>query len=133
MKRLLTTVAIVFAAVTLGGCGTVCNFVAPLVPPNKDPEDWPRIYGGIQMDAMGWTAISSSSNNQSAGEKGRLIFLLCLGPDVIASSIADTLSLPITVLIDALKHPEKYSAAKQSPGAGRWCRFFPEGCQRLPG
>jgi hypothetical protein len=121
MQLALVPVALAIVAVSLSGCGTVCNFAAAIVPPDKDPDGWPRVYGGLQFDALmleNANGFHPHSPIGGGGTSGALMFAILLGAPLaegVATLVGDTLTLPITVPLDMVRYPEKYQKPKEPP------------------
>jgi hypothetical protein len=117
-------VVLAILAVSASGCGTVCNFGAAVVPPREDPEGWPRVYGGLQLDAMVFEnasgthlgSLGSGGGSNGAG-KALLLAAILVAPvaEAVATLVGDTLTLPITLPLDMHRHPEKYQKPKEQP------------------
>jgi hypothetical protein len=91
-----TSVPLSLAAVSvlvLAGCGTVANF-ATLKP---------KVYGGVDQDITFFSEQPPRGlNSGSAGgnPKGVLILLGLLPAEFCCTFVADTLTLPITMILD---------------------------------
>jgi len=124
MKRTLIPVVLAIVALSLSGCGTVCNFAAAVRPPQKDPDGWPRVYGGLQFDALvvdnsHWPGTTNTASEQAGenADRGKYLGLgLLIGAALtegVASLVADTLTLPITVPIGMVRHSENGEKPKE--------------------
>jgi hypothetical protein len=110
----------------VSGCGTVCNFGAAVLPPEKDPEGWPRVYGGVQYDLMVIRNHPAPETTESNGatatwsrSRGTLavICLVLVGglTEGVATIVADTLTLPITVPLDMVRQHGDSQKPKEPP------------------
>jgi hypothetical protein len=107
MKARLTVLAMVGLASLLCGCGTVCNLAGGMIDPNAEP----RVYGGVQRDfevlkkVVEWRPEdgSVSVGNNAEGYLVAAGAALCVG-DPILSFVADTLTLPITIPLQAQRN-----------------------------
>jgi len=110
MKNSLLAVIPAILAVSLSGCGTICNFADGVI----HPDDEPRIYGGVlrDLEIMDEAVNAPPRATPLVGsENGKgLIFLCLLGlMDPPLSFVGDTLTLPITIYVQ-----EKRVAARNS-------------------
>ncbi len=103
------------AAVTLSGCGTVCNLAGGI----KHPDSEPRIYGGVQRDVEFLEDVANTREpwlHLGSGPAG-VVGLGCLAAlavgDPVLSFVGDTLTLPITV---PLQHSREAGESKQDSG-----------------
>jgi hypothetical protein len=115
MTRPLVPVILAIVAISLSGCGTFCNFGAAVLPPDKDPTGWPRIYGGVQMDASVVSHLGDNPAMTANESMAKLAGIGLLAADGLASAVADTLTLPITIPLDMARHPRNYEKPKE-PG-----------------
>jgi hypothetical protein len=110
----LTLVA--FAA---SGCGTLCNFGAYIVHVDGDKLERPAIYGGLQIDAAVVDSVSRSGGiNPGSGTNA--IWTICFGfAEFTATFIGDTLTLPITGLVQeyrlAHRPPQNAQTSQSEP------------------
>src|SRR5262249_52596790 len=120
----VVSVVLAVAAVSLSGCGTECNFGAAIAPPSKDPEGWPRVYGGHQLDAMVLEKATGShmgslgsGGGSKAVAKVLVLAAIIVAPvaEGVATLVGDTLTLPITFPLDMVRYPEKYEKKEQPP------------------
>jgi uncharacterized protein YceK len=97
--KLLAAVAV---AVSLSGCGTVCNLAGGVTQPDVEP----RVYGGVQRDFEVLSDVCSSTFHPSGGTlsgdgKAAAFWSACLltafAGDPILSLVGDTLTLPVTI------------------------------------
>jgi len=100
MKRALSVSMAAFIAVVVGGCGTVCNLAGGVLHPDEEP----RVYGGVQRDlegkwGFGYPPLDSESTVEDV--KDRLYFLALLPVEFGLSFVGDTLTLPITIPLQA--------------------------------
>jgi uncharacterized protein YceK len=86
-------------AVALSGCGTTFNLVRGLDHPDTEP----RVYGGVAMDMefLGKVANSGPSATEVEDPRTWAAFLALGCIDPAFSIIGDTLTLPITVPLQA--------------------------------
>jgi hypothetical protein len=113
MKALIGVVG-ALVAVSLGGCGTVCNLAGGIV----HPESEPRVYGGVVRDLeIIDQAISSPPPSEPIGDPRLALVILPLAvADPILSFVGDTLTLPITV---PLQKRRKAAEDRPADGGGR--------------
>jgi uncharacterized protein YceK len=95
MRRIVVGVGSAWAALLLSGCGTICNFAAAVAPSPDDHVARPAVYGGVQLDAAVITGIQPDRTT-----KGSVFIGACLLVDVPLSLVGDTLTLPITLLLE---------------------------------
>jgi hypothetical protein len=84
------------AAVLFSGCGTVCNLAGGIIHPDTEP----RVYGGVLKDGeilVQMTHTPSGETRQLG--KGGLVVLPVAAIEVTLSLVADTVTLPITSLL----------------------------------
>jgi hypothetical protein len=117
VKALLLLVAAA-AALSLTGCGTVCNLAGGMIHPDEEP----RVYGGVLRDfeVIGAVVTGSPSDEQThVGGDGKdevigLAFVAALGvADPLLSLVGDTLTLPITIPVQN----KRTAAAKRDRAA----------------
>jgi uncharacterized protein YceK len=97
--KLLAAVAV---AVSLSGCGTVCNLAGGVTQPDVEP----RVYGGVQRDFEVLSDVCSttfhpggstlSGDGKTAAFLSAILAAAFVG-DPILSFVADTLTLPVTI------------------------------------
>jgi hypothetical protein len=88
----------VLVVVSLSGCGTVCNLAGGII----HPESEPRVYGGVVKDLEVIDRSINAPPNSMGGDVRLAPFLLALAVgDPILSFVADTLTLPITIPLQA--------------------------------
>jgi hypothetical protein len=104
VKRTLVQVVLVMAAVSPSGCGTICNF-AGVVPLTGDSEERPTIYGGVQLDRV-WIAKEAEKPRAGSHFNWKI--------DLLPSFVGDTLTLPITAVVNAMRHPDQSTNPKRS-------------------
>jgi hypothetical protein len=111
MKPIAVLLALV--AVSLGGCGTVCNLAGGVYKPQTDP----RIYGGFLKDVEFVDSHDMRNLNLSGTGKGGLCVIACLmsgmAVETTLSIVADTVTLPITIPAEYLRD---YRASKKQTG-----------------
>ena len=96
MWRTPRAIMVAIVAVSLAGCGTICNFVGGI----RDPEREPRVYGGVLRDFKIIDEQTNAIANQSACYGKGAVWALALAVvDPALSFAGDTLTLPITVFI----------------------------------
>jgi uncharacterized protein YceK len=103
MRPSLNTIILVLAAVSLSGCGTVCNLAGGMLHPDSEP----RVYGGVIRDVEIIDNVVSSESSESllpingGGGTGAAMMLAALISvpvvDPVLSLVADTLTLPVTI------------------------------------
>ena len=107
-------------ALSLSGCGTICNFANAPFPIEGFPER-PAVYGGLQFDAAvaGGFAAGAFQSQSGDREKAMLILLGILVVDLPLSFVGDTLTLPVTLLLERARNPRDSSPEPRldSPGA----------------
>ena len=110
---LLGLLALTIAVLAIG-CGTVCNLAGGFV----HPEEEPKVYGGVQRDLgfIGEMASDPKGFNCPAGGQGAAmtaIFILGMAAvDPVLSLVGDTLTLPITLLVEHQREARKTSEQK---------------------
>ena|ERR1700722_12883896 len=99
MNRRPIATLLALVALSVGGCGTVCNLAGGVMHPDTEP----RIYGGVLRDFELVTQASdqpprgaSVANGKSAAFLWAAIVVVGV-TDPILSFVADTLTLPITI------------------------------------
>jgi uncharacterized protein YceK len=96
---MVVTVCFVLSTLSLGGCGTLCNFGASVLPPPDNGTAFPAVYGGVMFDLAVLTIPSNSSATGGRGSEaeGELVKAALVLADIPVSLIGDTLTLPITL------------------------------------
>jgi uncharacterized protein YceK len=114
MNEWLLRMVVVLAALSLSGCGTVCNF----------RSGNPEIYGGIEKDVQ---YLMKPRTEPVSGQKGGPFLLALWCADVTCCALADTLTLPLIVCLERRKRqedsqgsasPAQYSSGAGAPSAG---------------
>ncbi len=97
MRSGLIASLIAFVAVSLSGCGTVCNFVGVIIHPDREP----RIYGGVlrDVDIIERAIESPPSKTQMCDPRAYIYIIPLAVADPIASFVADTMTLPIMICL----------------------------------
>jgi uncharacterized protein YceK len=85
MKRVSMVTTIGVAILSLSGCGTMLNFTS---------REKPEIYGGVEVD-VAWIGMSRQ-NPAPSPDQANLLGIV----DLPFSFIGDTLTLPITLLVN---------------------------------
>ena len=95
MKKPLIAVVLAIGAVSMSGCGTVCNFAGGIAHPDVEP----RVYGGVLRDIQVIEdAVTCDPTQRKFGDPRAIVVVLPIAvADPIVSFIADTLTLPITI------------------------------------
>jgi hypothetical protein len=96
-------------AFTASGCGTLCNFGASVFHIDGDELERPAVYGGVEIDCAGLAAITKNGGLVRSGGTGGIATICWAAAEFAASFVADTLTLPITVLI------HEYRVAHRTP------------------
>jgi hypothetical protein len=112
MKRLVAASILVLATIPATGCGTICNLAGGI----KDPENEPRIYGGIQKDLEVANDLALPHLSQG-GPSAAIVPVVVLGAAATEGSLSlagDTLTLPITVYLQEKRIKEQTSNAPAS-------------------
>ena len=93
--RITPTLLAAAAAVSMSGCGTVCNLARGFDHPDTDP----KVYGGVAMDMefLGKVAGASASETEVADPRMWAAILGLGFIDPAFSLVGDTVTLPITV------------------------------------
>jgi uncharacterized protein YceK len=94
MKTVWIAVLAAMAAVSLGGCGTICNFA------HGDPD----IYGGVQKDVEIIQTPRTAGGGGVSYNKGSPIFAVLVLADTGLSLVADTLTLPLAIYLRQNEH-----------------------------
>jgi uncharacterized protein YceK len=104
------------AAVSLSGCGTVCNLARGFDHPDTDP----KVYGGVAMDMEFLSKVANSGPAETEVENPRTIGAIlafgCIDP--VFSLIGDTVTLPVTIPLQAKRQRsenKKNQAAATTP------------------
>jgi len=113
MRRMAVAACLAASTLSLGGCGTLCNFGAAVLPLPDDGKSYPAVYGGVQFDLAVLTSSRDTPISSGGDAKGIGIIAACLLADVPASFIGDTLTLPITLSLHRLR------AAPDDPRRGK--------------
>jgi uncharacterized protein YceK len=93
MRKCVTVLVMVLAAVGASGCGTVCNLC----------RGEPELYGGVKQDIALTTVPLFNVNNVVAAA----VILGVCGADVCLSGVGDTVTIPIVLRRQAaLDRPE---------------------------
>jgi hypothetical protein len=96
MNALLLRVLGACAAVSFSGCGTVYNLAGGMIHPDTEP----RVYGGVLKDVEILDQISRTPSGETRSfGKGGLVVLPVAAIDLTLSFVADTLTVPITSLL----------------------------------
>jgi hypothetical protein len=96
MKASPGAVLVAVVAVSVSGCGTVCNLAGGFVHPDSEPQ----VYGGVTRDlAIIDKAVSDPpAAEHSVGDARLAVVLLGVAvADPFLSFVGDTLTLPITI------------------------------------
>src|SRR4051812_32489761 len=88
------TLVLAMVALSLSGCGTVCNLAWLHVRGDKLSCGPPLVYGGVQNDVEIINRASQATGAPGMGTGG--LYLLA---DVALSFVADTLTLPIPICV----------------------------------
>jgi uncharacterized protein YceK len=99
MRKIAFAACLAVGTLLLGGCGTLCNFGAAVLPISDDGKVYPEVYGGVQFDVAVLTSSRDTPISSGGDVKGIGIIAACLLADVPASFIGDTLTLPITLAL----------------------------------
>lgn len=109
--RILAAVAAT-VALSLSGCGTVCNLVGGVT----NSEEEPRVYGGVQRDVEVLSDVFSDTShpdvNNLHGDGKEAAFLAAIfatlfAGDPVLSFVGDTLTLPVTIPLQNKRIAEK--------------------------
>jgi uncharacterized protein YceK len=100
MKTALIAVVTVIGAVSLSGCGTVCNLAGGIVHPDNET----RVYGGVILDLEVIDAAVSGKKTFGGGPGAVVVLLPLAVLDPMLSLIADTLTLPFTIPLQAKRN-----------------------------
>jgi uncharacterized protein YceK len=122
MKHAAYKTWLALAAAFLSGCGTVCNFVDGV----KDPDNAPKVYGGVLKDfgedETGTTPTPPNfSGLHGSGQSGAIslaALVAFVAAEPLLSFVADTLTLPITLPLEyrrQLRDRENEAAAAPIP------------------
>ncbi len=107
MKRAWIAALAAIAAVSPGGCGTICNFA------HGDPD----IYGGVQKDVELLQTPRTATGGGVSFNKGGPVFAVLLTGDVALSLVADTLTLPLAIYMRQNEHSSEDEGGLQRTGA----------------
>ena len=91
------------AVVSLSGCGTFCNFGASIVHFDGDELERPAIYGGFQLDMELARHLANNGGFGSNENKATAVIVLLEMADIPLTLVTDTLTLPITVLVQQIR------------------------------
>jgi uncharacterized protein YceK len=111
MKRALVGA---LAALSLSGCGTVCNLAGGIV----HPESEPKVYGGVQRDltiiekGYGSTMTMNQKDDSQGGAALALTIIAVAVLDPVLSFVGDTVTLPITIPLQR----RRFAAEQRSSG-----------------
>jgi hypothetical protein len=114
MKTALLLVVTALLAASGGGCGTVCNLAGGVVHPDSEP----RIYGGVlrDMQIMDEAVSCKRPLIENPGDPRAMAFFLGLAAaDPILSFLGDTLTLPITIPLQARRTAASKSDQEGGP------------------
>jgi uncharacterized protein YceK len=108
---------VVVLAVSLSGCGTVCNLAGGIVHPDSEP----RIYGGVVRDLeIIDKAVSGPPATESIGDaKFAALILAVAVADPFLSFVGDTLTLPLTVPLQERRQTAERAEDKAGAAAGK--------------
>jgi uncharacterized protein YceK len=101
MRYALAAAMMGWLSASLAGCGTLANLGQP-DPQDKDAPRPGRIFGGVQRDTA-WsrkyfqTPANADTKDPSLTDQIKGSYFLCV--DLPCSFVADTLTLPLTLLI----------------------------------
>jgi uncharacterized protein YceK len=93
--RTRCVVMAVVVALALSGCGTICNLAGGV----KNPDQEPRVYGGVQRDFEAIGEVLGCGPSETEVDLPRtMLVLMSLGAiDPVFSFVGDTLTLPIAI------------------------------------
>ena len=119
MKTWLVVLVVYLVAMSVTGCGTVCNLAGGVVHPDHEP----KVYGGVQRDLNIIESVveSGPSSEQKCNPKAYLFLVPLAATDPVLSFVADTITLPITIPLqrkndaDKHDHTDDLKAAASSP------------------
>ena len=101
MKNALLLLVVSWFAVLLTGCGTACKLVAGVL----DPVNEPTVYGGVTTDlkiideAVNHFENGSGTSTNHGDPRGAAIMIVLLATDPVLSFVADTVLLPVTIML----------------------------------
>src|SRR6266404_4100690 len=116
MKK--TSLIVMIVAISLSGCGTVCNLAGGVVHPDSEP----RVYGGVIRDVeiiekavSGPLPTGTLSTDDGKGAVFLVTAIISLAAvDPILSFVADTLTLPVTIPLQS-RRTAREQAIKTTP------------------
>jgi uncharacterized protein YceK len=118
MKASPSAVLAAVVAVSLSGCGTVCNLAGGIIHPDSEP----RVYGGVVRDLE---IIDKAVSDQkpamdSVGDARLALVILSVAvADPFLSFVGDTLTLPLTVPLQERRKAAERAEHEASGAAAR--------------
>jgi uncharacterized protein YceK len=114
--RLMRCLCAIALALSVNGCGTVCNLARGFDHPDTEP----RIYGGVALDMDTISKVLNAPAAESEIDMPRTwaLLLACGAIDPVFSLVGDTLTLPITVPLQSKRQAaseKKNQAALNAP------------------
>jgi hypothetical protein len=104
MEKSQIAVFAVITAASMCGCGTICNFAAPVINPAKET----RVYGGVQFDLEVLDSAASHPDVQVAKDPRAALFLCPIAAlDPLLCVAADTATLPITLYLQEQREKKR--------------------------
>ena len=99
------------AVFSLSGCGTFCNFGASIVHFDGDELERPAIYGGFQLDMETARGLANTGGFGANENKATAVLVLLELADIPLTLVTDTLTLPITVLVQEVRRAGRHQDA----------------------
>ena len=135
MQKRKTALSAVVAALSLCGCGTICNFAGRPI----DPTIETRVYGGVQLDfdVLDYLASNYPDIKLASDPKAAVFFYPLAVVDPLPSFAADTLTLPVTLYVQRRRAKKRRHPPIPPPGLvvdtvvlGKPALLGPEGAAR---
>ncbi len=98
MRKLPFAACLAVGAMSLSGCGTICNLVDGYSPPPVGSQR-PAVYGGVLLDLSVLDEIERHPPKEldKGDPRPVMVWMVCLMVDLPLSCVGDTLTLPITL------------------------------------
>lgn len=114
MRTRQIAVFAVIAALSLCGCGTICNFAGKPI----DPTIETRVYGGVQLDFEVLDDVASNYPDikLASDPKAAAFFYPLAVVDPLLSFVGDTLTFPVAMYVQRKRERKRARPPVPVPG-----------------